>query len=190
MAVVLTLICAASGFLVSWVDGLTRGKIETAQLQKVAGALNQVLPEYDNDPIADRIKIELGKDHRGRTQILQVFPAKKSGQVVGAALPSNAPGYAGNIALVLGINTESKELTGIYIAENSETIGPAQKALDPATPEYKDFTGQFEGKSAESEIAFGDIDAISGATYSTKGVLAAVNKGIKLFTEHQDQILK
>ena len=190
MAVVLTLICAVSGFALSLVNDVTKGKIEYAQLQKVAGALKQVLPAYDNDPIADRISIELGKDHRGRTQILTVFPAKKGGQTVGAALPSTAPGYAGPITLVLGINTESKELSGIYIADQSETIGPAQKALDPATPEYEKFTEQFKGKSAENELASDDFDAISGATYSTAGVKDAINKGIKMFTEHQDKILK
>lgn len=190
MAVVLTLICAVAGFGIAWVDSITRGTIETAGLAKVAGAIDLVLPDKDNDPIKERINVPMEPDHRGRPQALKVFPAKKQGKVVAVALQTTASGYAGPISLVVGINPADMSLTGIFIAEQQETIAAAQKALDPSTPEGKKFVGQFAGKSVKKAMGKGDIDAVSGATYSTLGVLAAVNKARGLFEKYRSQIMK
>lgn len=190
MTVVLTVLCALAGFGVAWVDSITRGPIETAALQKVAGAIDTVLPNKDNDPIADRINVPVAPDHRGRPQSLTVFPAKKDGKMVAVALQASAAGYAGPINVLVGINLADQKLTGIFIAEQQETIAAAQQALNPATKEGKAFVSQFAGKSLKKALAKSDINAISGATYSTRGVLAAINKARSLFVKYRDQIVK
>lgn len=190
MAVVLTLLCALAGFGVSYVDSITRGPIETAALQKVAGAIGQVLPVKDNDPIKERISVPIAPDHRGRPQTIKIFPAKKDGKLVAVALQTVAAGYAGPISVLVGINIADQKLTGIFIVGQQETIAAAQKALNPATPEGKEFVAQFAGKSLKKEMAKSDISTISGATYSTVGVLAAINKARILFDKYRDQIVK
>lgn len=190
MAVVLTVLCAVAGFGVAWVDSITRGPIETAALQKVAGAIDTVLPDKDNDPIADRINVPIEPDHRGRPQAIKVFPAKKGGKIVAVALEAVAAGYAGPISVLVGINVADQKLTGIFIAEQQETIAAAQQALNPSTKAGKAFTSQFAGKSLKKALAKSDITAISGATYSTKGVLAAINKARALFEKYRGQIVK
>lgn len=89
-------------------------------------------------------------------------------------------GYGGDIKLTLGIDLEGG-LNGISILEISETPGLGMKAESVLKP-------QFCGKNAvqfeytkSGAMAENQIDAISGATITTKAVTNAVNGGLKVF---------
>ena len=113
----------------------------------------------------------MGKDKKGKPVKLIVFPAKKDGKTFAVAFESGAQGYHGDIGVMVGVDLASKKLTGISIVEHTETPGLGARITEP------NFTDSFKGKPLDKELGVGDINALSGATLSTKGVVAAVNQG-------------
>lgn len=91
-------------------------------------------------------------------------------------------GYGGDIRLTLGVR-ENGALNGISILEISETPGLGMKAESVLKPQFSNKeVEQFEytksGATAENQI-----DAISGATITTRAVTNAVNGGLKVVFE-------
>lgn len=185
MIVVLTLICAASGFSLALVHKVTKEPIEYAKLKNVKEpAVKAVLSGYDNDPIKDRISIVVGKDKKGKPVKLVVFPAKKGGKTFAVAYEAHGKGYHGDIGVMVGINLQKKDITGISIVSHTETPGLGARITEPQ------FTNSFKGKSLAKDLTKDDINALSGATYSTKGVVAAVNQARELLAKHRKQMVQ
>ncbi len=80
MAIVLGLCGAIAGAALSAVKSMTDPVIEKATLEK---KIKPTLDKYfknlglENDPIANRVKLELGRDELGRKQFLLVFKGIK-----------------------------------------------------------------------------------------------------------------
>jgi electron transport complex protein RnfG len=181
LVVVLTLICAVSGLTLAFVKQQTAPIIEKNQLEQVQKpAMNAVLTGYDNKPIDETIKLEDGVDKRGKKVFRNVFPAKKGGQLIGVAMAGKGKGYGGDIEVMVGIDPAGK-LTGIAIMNQSETPGIGSRVTLPA------FTNQFKGKELEKPTA---VDGVSGATFSTKGVFAAVQTTVEFYGKNKDAIMK
>jgi electron transport complex protein RnfG len=89
-------------------------------------------------------------------------------------------GYGGNIGIMVAFNIEKDELAGIGVTTHSETPGlGARSKTDPS------FRAQFKGKSINKPVKVrpegGDIDALSGATVTSKGVCSGVNNSIEIY---------
>ena len=176
MLVVLSLICAGSGAILVNLKQVTKDKIERQVLTYVQGpALLSVLENRDNDPIAERAEVN------GVT----VFPAKKDGRLVGVAIETAAPGYSGDVGVMVGFDVHTDTLLGIGITTQTETPGLGSRVMLPS------FTGQFAGHDLDSmdlSTRDGDIDGVSGATYSSTGAVNAVAKAIKIYEEIKPQL--
>ena len=105
-------------------------------------------------------------------------------------------GYAGNITMLIGVNNDGK-VAGLVVRELSETYGLGANALTDV-----DFLAQFLNKSGEfavateGEDAFSgatgtatestgettDVDALTGATVTSKAVVRAVNSAVAYVT--------
>ncbi len=169
MITVLTLIGAASGLALSVIYKVTKAPIEYQTIKFIKEpAVKKVLTGYDNDPILDRKKITIGEDERGRPIELIIFPAKKAGKTFAVALEGKGKGFAGLIGVMVGVSKDGK-LLDIGITSHSETPGIGSRVAEAS------FTEKFKGLKAEAGVK---IDSISGATYSSKGVIAAVNQAI------------
>jgi len=185
MLVVLTAICAASGFSLALVHSVTKEPIEYAMLKNVKEpAVKAVLSGYQNDPIKDRVAIDLGKDKKGKDVKLIVFPAKKDGKTFAVAFESSAQGYHGSIGVMVGMDLDKKKLSGISIVSHSETPGLGARIVEP------NFTDSFKDKAMDKELGVGDINALSGATLSTKGVVAAVNQAQATLNKYRDKMVQ
>ncbi len=95
---------------------------------------------------------------------------------------TSGEGYGGDITLYVGI-TQEGSLSGISILSISETPGLGMRAEEVLAPQFAEkpaaeFTYTKTGSSADSEI-----DAISGATITTKAVTNAVNGAVRAFTQ-------
>lgn len=179
MMVVLTLIGAASGLALSLVHRITRDRIEYQAIKFVKEpAVKKVLTDYDNDPILDMKKIVVGEDERGNPIEVPVFPAKKTGQTFAVALEGKGKGFGGLIGVMVGVGKEGT-LLGIDITSHSETPGMGSRATEAS------FTEQFKGLSIKKGLK---VDGISGATYSSKGVMSAVNQAIGYVDKFREEI--
>lgn len=179
MVVVLSVIAAASGLTLSAIHRLTRGPIEYQTIKFVKEpAVKKVLTGYENDPILDRKRIVVGADERGRPREVMVFPAKRAGETFAVAVEGKGKGFHGLIGVMVGISREGK-LLDIGITSHSETPGVGSRVAEAS------FTDQFKGLTAGGELA---IDGISGATYSSRGVVAAVEQAVGYVNKFREEI--
>ena len=181
MILVLSLICGASGYALSMLKEITAPAIEEQVLTYVQGpAIKGVCPEADNDPIAERKAFTLD----GST--IMVFPYKRDGKLLGVALESKGKGFGGDIGVMVGFNLGNDSLIGIGVTEMRETPGLGTKVAEPK------FARQFSGKPLNVDLTSrgGTIDAVSGATISSAGTVAAVQAAAKDFQALKSDIQK
>ena len=104
----------------------------------------------------------------------------EQGDFVGYAMPAAGPGFQDTIAILYGYNPAEKIVVGMEVLESRETPGLGDKI-------YKDavFVGGFSSLSVEPEIVAvkkgtksqpNEIDAITGATISSKAVVRIINE--------------
>ena len=181
MIIVLAVICGASGFALSTLKQTTAPIIAEQVLTYVQGpAIKRVCPTADNDPIAER------KEFTQDGHTVTVFPYKKSGKLLGVAFESKGKGYGGDIGVMVGFNITGDTLLGIGVTEMKETPGLGSMVAEPK------FSGQFAGKPLAVELASkgGTIDAVSGATISSTGTVAAVQAASKEYKALKAEIQK
>jgi len=179
MVVVLTLIGAASGLALYFIHRGTKERIDYQTIKFVKEpAVKKVLTGYDNDPILDRKKIVVGTDERANPIEIIIFPAKREGQTFAVALEGRGKGFGGTIGVMVGIGKDGKVLD-IGITSHSETPGVGSRVAEPS------FTEQFQELSITGAV---EVDSISGATYSSKGVMSAVEEAIAYVNEFREEI--
>jgi electron transport complex protein RnfG len=180
MIVVLAVICTTSGVVLSYVNTATEAPREYQYIKFVQEpSMEAVLSDYDNDPIKERVKLVVGEDKEGNPIEMVVFPAKKDGKTQAVAYSASAKGYHDLIEVMVGVSPEGK-LTGISIMSHTETPGLGARIVEP------EFTDQFKGldlDTAKLPAEGGQVDALSGATSSTVGVIAAVSTALEQFPQ-------
>jgi len=190
LVTVLTTVCIIAALALSMADKKTRKARERQDRLARLEAIAAVLPEYDNQPDKEKVEFE------GVTFYL----ARKNGEIVGLAFEQEAEGYGGKIRVMIGLDPQG-ELIGIDIVKHSET--PGLGALIDQPEENNPFKDQFFREKRvrrdkpplilESNIAVakdgGEIEAITGATISSRVVCEAVKKGLNLFFQAEEKIL-
>ncbi len=182
MVVVLTVLSAFSGGLLAAVRNGTKERIENQELQFVKGpAIEQILAGASNDPIKDRFKLKDGDVER--TFFIGVFNGIPSTIVFEAS----GKGFADAFGLMVGVDVETDKLASISVTTHKETPGLGAKAKsDPS------FAAQFQGLSTEKEIKVtndgGAINAISGATITSRGVCLAATDACSIYRRMKPQI--
>ncbi len=182
MVVVLTLLCTFSGGLLAAIRGGTKEKIEYQQLKFVKGpAIKAILEGSSNDPIVDRFKIKDGKIER--SFFVGIFDGKASA----VAFESFGKGFGGDIGLMVGVNIEDDNIIGAGVTTHNETPGVGSRAKsDPG------FSAQFKGLSIKDTFKVktdgGQVDAVSGATVTSRGVTVAATEAGKIYKKLKPQI--
>lgn len=158
----LTMICVCVALAVSLSYALTRDKIEEKRIATERAAIAAV---FGRDDIGYRALDGTPDDV---TAVFEVTDA--DGSLFGHAVSVSPSGFGGNIDMIVGIGTDGK-ITGVNITALSETPGLGSRVNDA------DYLSQYNGTGGK--LALGsDIDAISGATISSRSVLAGVNRAL------------
>jgi electron transport complex protein RnfG len=186
--VVLTLIAAGAAALLAVVNQVTAGPIAEARRNKTLKALRQVLPAFDNEPdlemrlVSDVDPQTLPASQRDR--LPQLYPARKAGELVGAAVRVTDPtGYGGDVTYMVGLQGDAAAPTVIAydVLSHKETPGLGTKL------EGSSFQEQFRELAypADGDLKVrkdgGTIDAITGATISSRTATQAVNQAVSLY---------
>lgn len=181
MIVVLSLICAASGLVLSGLKAATKDQIREQELTYVQGpAIESVFSEPDNDPIKDRKHFTLPDG----TEVT-VFPSIKGGELQAVALEAFGQGYGGELGVMVGFDVGGDDLAGIGITTMKETPGVGTRVASES------FTSQFRGHPLSNlQLASkgGTIDAVSGATYSSIGAVNAVRKAAEMYEQLKPEL--
>ncbi len=163
-----SLIAAAA---LGYIYGLTAKPIEEASLRKTVKAIEMVLPEFDNNPKAEMYEVKSPND---KLDNLEIYPAKKGGQLTGIAIrTSTKSGFTGLIRVMVGFTPDGK-IHNTFVLEHKETPGLGTKMSES---KFKD---QFFGKNpAEFKLKVGkdggDVDAITAATISSRAFCEALS---------------
>ncbi len=174
---------AVAGGLLATVRSATKDRIEFQQLVFVKGpTIRQIMKGSSNDPVEDSFKLRDGGTER------TFFKGKFDGKFKTVALEAHAAGFGGEIGVMAAINIDTGRIVGVGVTTHSETPGIGSRAkTDPS------FTRQFEGmpvdESFDVKADGGAIDAISGATVTSRGVCAAVSKICDTYARLKDKIL-
>ena len=181
LTVTLFVTCVIVAGLLGFVNKLTLPNITAANERKTAEAIQQVLPEMEGSPTVMEVTGEMTAAASGAgATVTEAYEAQAGGSVIGHALKIVASGSQGNIVMMVGLDAEGA-VTGVSIVSNSETSGIGSKVMnnEPLTS-GTGVLDQFIGKSAaDGELTVGkNVDAISGATVSSKGVTTGVNAAL------------
>lgn len=183
-AAVLFVITLISGLLLGLVYQVTAQPRREQQERKIREACQAVFAQAEQfEDLSYTIDAELAQQLAGNgVRIGTVYQAKDAaGSPLGYVIETTSgEGYGGNITLYAGI-TNDGILNGVSILTISETPGLGMRAQEVLVPQFEqkaamDFTYTKTGSQSDSEI-----DAISGATITTKAVTNAVNGAVSVF---------
>lgn len=152
---ILGLICLVASGLLAAVNSVTKTKILDQAQREEEASLKEVIPRATHfEPVKS------GND------IIYYQAHDQDGKLVGVAFKASGKGYSSNVETMVGMKTDGTIIT-IKILSQNETPGLGARVVEPS------FTGQFANKNIQS---LGEVQAITGATISSKAVIDSVNK--------------
>ena len=111
-----------------------------------------------------------------------LYQAKNAqGNVIGFIVSViSSEGYGGDIGLYVGIQMDGT-IKGVSILEINETVGLGMEAGKVLTPQYEDKNVKEFLYTKTGAKEANEVDAISGATITTKAINNAVNMALNMF---------
>ena len=184
MLIVLTILATLSGGLLAAIRDNTKDRIENQVLEFVKGpAIRSILEGATNDPIVDRFPIKDGDVER------TFFVGVLEGEPRAVTFETSGKGYGGDVGLMVGIDTKDNKVIGVGVTTHAETPGMGAKAqTDPS------FVAQFRGLPLKEQVKVtgdgGSINAISGATMTSRAVCSATNDAVKIYEKLKPQLVE
>ncbi len=183
LTVTLLLCCLVVAAALGGVNAITKDKIAAINWENTVTAMKAVVADPESTEFSDALEnteaMTAAAASAGGT-LDSVYEVLVGGENAGYAIKVVASGSQGSIEMMVGVDGEGA-VTGVSIVDNAETAGIGSKVMN--NEPLSSGTGvldQFVGKSAaDGALAVGtNVDAISGATVSTKGVTTGVNAAL------------
>ena len=182
LVVVLGLITFICALLLGVINGVTADKITQNGIETRNAAMAEIIPDADFEDLGTALSAEdvaaAGVTlPAGRTaaQIDGVYKATKDGEEIGYCVQVEPKGFGGNLTMIVGINADGT-VVGAKVTSHAETPGLGAKSqADP------NWITQFAGQTADGQLKVakdgGTINAITGATITSRAVTDGVNCG-------------
>ena len=161
---ILCSIALVTALLLAVTNELTAGTIALRQQETKNAAMIEVLAAEKYN----RLKSE--------PDDYEIYAAFNGYDLVGYTVSLSEAGYGGNINMMIGVTKDGK-VSGISIIEMSETPGLGDNAKNP------EFTDMFKGLEKQDMAltsAGGKVQALSGATVTSKAVTAGVKRALEI----------
>ena len=169
MISVLFIVCGLAAASLAVMNVVTKEPIASYERRQRDAALREVFADAD-----EFVNIEPDR----------VWEASRKGQKTGHVFLTRVQGYSGPITLMFGTDS-SGAVTGMRILSHTETPGLGAKIT---TAQFRD---QFRNKRPEQLIlkkadpARGQIDAITGATISSRAATNALRSTLESFNREK-----
>ena len=121
---------------------------------------------------ADAARQELFEDARFTDNGDYFTAMEQNGALLGYCIETQAQGYGGMIQVAVGLDPEGSVIKVQVIAADDETPGLGTKVKEES------FLRQFIGGKGSVKA-----DSIASATYSSQGVVNAVNQALEIYQE-------
>ncbi len=173
-AIMLFIIATVCTALLAGTNLLTVDRIANLQVQAATNAKSAVFA--DATTFSDEKNIT---DQDGNTTIYYDAQNEK-GNVIGYVFNVTVKSYGGDLTCMVGISSETDKITGVEITAINDTPGLGMKVNS------EDFLGQYIDRTGiigvnKNEKTDTEIQAISGATISSKAVTSAVNQAFSAY---------
>ncbi len=158
---------------------------QTQLAGRIAGNQQNALDRAVADVVPDVARSEELLDAQGQPVVKgsRIFRCTAAdGRLAGWAVQTSGTGFVDKINLVFGVSADGKKITGLKVIENVETPGLGNKISENT------WAGQYINLDATKEIAVtkgpadasrNEIQAITGATWSSHYVTDIVNQAIQ-----------
>ena len=156
-------ICAVVALLLATVNILTRDIIAANAQKEREKAVADIYPAMTTMEAQENDWLD---------GVNNVYAVYENDAWIGYAVDLNSRGFGGDINMIVGIRTDGT-VAGVRVISHSETPGLGSKAT------LADYLQNYTGVGEQLTIKE-DIDAVSGATISSKAVLAGVNLALSL----------
>ncbi|MEN6589392.1 MAG: RnfABCDGE type electron transport complex subunit G [Proteiniphilum sp.] len=178
----LFIICLTVAVLLAQVNKMTAKPIADARAMKLQNAIKEVVPAFDNDPVAEAYRMP---DTQGDS--LLIYPAKMGEKIVGYALSSSSNnGFGGNIQIMVGFDMEHR-IVNYAVLQHAETPGLGSKMTtwfkDPGKPSQSVIGRDLSQGMLSVSKDGGTVDAITASTITSRAFLEAVNKAYSVYSE-------
>lgn len=183
LSVTLLIICLVVSLMLGLVNGITADKIAALQEQAKQESLQEVFPDasFNELEIGDA---QLAAAAEYGVELMYIYEVADGS---GYAIEVGPSGFNGTIDMIVGINTDGS-VAGISVISNSETAGIGTNVCaDKPNKNGVGVLSQFVGMTATSDNPFtvnsgsNKVDAISGATVSTRAITNGVNAASMVF---------
>ena len=185
LTVTLFLTCVVVAGALGAVNMVTKDKIAAINLEKTQNAMKAVVADPDNSTFSDALaltdEMTAAALANGGT-LTEAYEVMVGGAPAGHALKVVASGSQGSIEMMVGLDAEGA-VTGVSVVKHAETAGIGTKVVDNEPNNAGvGVLDQFVGMSAaDLPLNVGsNVDAITGATVSTKGITAGVNAALSV----------
>jgi Na+-translocating ferredoxin:NAD+ oxidoreductase subunit G len=185
MVLVMLAVTLASATSLGFVYELTKGPIDKAKLVKKKAAIQVVVPEFNNDPVA--AMYILPSDMEGDS--LELYPAFKDSTLVGTAIKTfSDKGFTKRIYIMVGFLPDGS-ICNTQVLEHAETPGLGDKMSQSKSDWSKQFNEKnptnFNLKVKQDD---GDVDAITAATITSRAFADAIERAYKVYMKQINEI--
>lgn len=183
LVVVLVLICSFSAASLSFVRTSLADRIERQSDFYVRGpALARLFRQPADELLANKIVVASGDTE------FPVFYQREDGRVTGLAVEAAGKGgYGGDIVIMVGVDLGRQSVLGVEIVSHSETPGLGARVQDG--PFRKQWVGMPLAGTAALTADGGQVDAITGATFSSRAMMDGTNQVLDLLHGRTEEIL-
>ncbi|MAG31560.1 MAG: hypothetical protein CL908_11800 [Deltaproteobacteria bacterium] len=190
---------ALAGLLIVVVYTITLGPIEAHRAEVLRRAVSEVLNDparYETLYATPREVFEVPPAEGGEDDVEKIYVGfDEQGRATGVAVKAAAAGFQDLITLIYGFDPATGKLLGMKVLASKETPGLGDKIEKDLV-----FVAQFRGVPPplvavkRATGAAGEIDAITGATISSRAVVRIINRslaGLRTpIEEHFQEILR
>jgi len=184
----LFIICAIAAAALGWTYSVTKGPIEEGAQARAEEARKVVLSEAEG---FEKIDVDALKadgtytdDSENAVVVTEAYYGMVGGEKDGMTVKVTTKGYNPGIEVTIGFKADGT-VEGISIGSHEETPGLGANATNP------EFTGQFSNQmplfSLDGQDGSSKIDALTSATYTSRGVVNGVNAAYGFFNAVYDK---
>ncbi len=183
----LAIICLTVAVLLAQVNKMTAKPIAEARAMKLQNAIGEVVPAFDNDPVAEAYSMPVGTGDS-----LLVYPAKMGDKVVGYALNSSSNnGFNGEIQIMVGFDMEDR-IINYAVLQHAETPGLGSKMTEWFKNQEKPSQSVIGRDLSQGTLTVskdgGNVDAITASTITSRAFLEAINKAYLAYSESKSGV--
>lgn len=184
----MTLLTAVFTFVLAYLESSTAERVASLQAielqQKILYVFDIEVPSTNPEDINKVFKEHITSE-KVNGQI--VYSRVENGEVTGYAIPAGGPGLWGLIDAYIGVSSDYTKVLGIEFIAHSETPGLGGRISEaPFKEQFRDL--DISNAKGNDFIIYrpapgGNVDAIAGATLTSKSVSKLLNEDLKVFME-------